>query len=76
MIEAIYWLAIFAVVLVNVTGLTLLTLRYVPFPAIARATGIILVCLALFSLEHCVGLGELYTALPAADRAFALRHLA
>ena len=60
MIEAIYWLAIFAVVLVNVTALTLLTLRYIPFPAIARVTGILLVCLALFSLEHFVGLGELY----------------
>jgi hypothetical protein len=60
MIEAIYWLAIFAVVLVNVTALTLLTLRYIPFPAIARTTGILLVCLALFSLEHFVGLGELY----------------
>lgn len=60
MIEAIYWLAIFAVVLVNVTALTLLTLRYIPFPATARATGLILVCLALFSLEHFVGLGELY----------------
>ena len=33
MIEAIYWLAIFAVVLVNVTALTLLTRRYIPFPA-------------------------------------------
>ena len=60
MIEAIYWLAIFAAVMVNVTALTLLTLRYIPFPAIARATGIVLVCLALFSLEHFVGLGELY----------------
>ena len=60
MIEAIYWLAIFAVVLVNVTALTLLTLRYIPFPAIARVAGILLVCLALFSLEHFVGLGELY----------------
>ena len=60
MIEAIYWLAIAAGVVVNFTALTLLTLRYIPFPAIARATGIILVCLALFSLEHFVGLGELY----------------
>jgi uncharacterized membrane protein len=40
--------------------LTLLVLRYIPFPAIARATGIIAICLALFSLEHFVGLGPLY----------------
>ena len=60
MIAAIYWLAIFAAVLVNVTALTLLALRYIPFPAIARTTGILLVCLALFSLEHFVGLGQLY----------------
>lgn len=60
MIDTIYWLAIAAGVVVNFTALTLLTLRYIPFTAIARATGIILVCLALFSLEHFVGLGELY----------------
>jgi len=60
MIDTIYWLAIAAGVVVTFTALTLLTLRYIPFPAIARATGIILVCLALFSLEHFVGLGEFY----------------
>ena len=42
----------------NFAALTLLTLRYIPFPAIARTTGILLVCLALFSLEHFVGLGD------------------
>ena len=40
--------------------MTLLVLRYIPFPAIARATGIIAICLGLFSLEHFVGLGPLY----------------
>ena len=60
MIEAIYVLGIAAAVLVNITALTLLVLRYIPFPAIARATGILAICLALFSLEHFVGLGSLY----------------
>jgi hypothetical protein len=60
MIEAIYVLGIAAAILVNIAALTLLVLRYIPFPAIARATGIIVICLALFSLEHFVGLGPLY----------------
>jgi hypothetical protein len=59
MIEAIYVLGIAAAILVNITALTLLVLRYIPFPAIARATGIICVCLVLFSVEHFVGLGRL-----------------
>ena len=57
MIEAIYVLGIFAAILVNIAALTLLVVRYIPFPAIARATGIIAVCLALFSLEHSSGSG-------------------
>ena len=59
MIEAIYVLGI-AAILVNIAALTLLVLRYISFPAIARATGIIAICLGLFSLEHFVGLGPLY----------------
>jgi hypothetical protein len=62
LIGAIYWLEVVAVVLVNVTALTLLALRCIPFPATARAAGIVLVCLSLFSLEHFIGLGKLYYA--------------
>ena len=60
MIKAIYVLGIGAAVLVNIAALTLLVLRYIPFPATARATGIIGICLLFFSLEHFVGLGSLY----------------
>jgi hypothetical protein len=60
MIEAIYLLGIAAVVVINITALTLIVVRLVPFPAIARVAGLLAVCLALFSLEHFVGLGELY----------------
>jgi hypothetical protein len=59
MIEAIYVLGLFAAVLVNIAALTLLVLPYVPFPGIARASGVLLVCLAFFSLEHFVGLDRL-----------------
>ena len=62
MIAAIYWLGIASAVLVNVTALTLLTYRWIPFPATARAAGIAIVCLGLFSLEHFVGLGTLHAA--------------
>ena len=62
MISAIYWLGIVAAVLVNVTALTLLAQRYIPFPATARAAGIVILCLALFALEHFIGLGSLRAA--------------
>ena len=60
MIGSIYWLGIIAAVLVNVTALTLLAQRWIPFPATARASGIAILCLGLFSLEHFVGLGTLH----------------
>lgn len=59
MIGAIYWLGIATAVLINVAALTLLAQRFIPFPALARAAGIVIICLALFSLEHFVGLGTL-----------------
>ena len=59
-IGTIYLLGIFTAVLVNITALTLLVLRIIPVPATARASGLLAVCLALFSLEHGVGLGKLY----------------
>ena len=59
MIEAIYWLSIAAAVLANITALTLIALHCIPYPALARASGILIVCLVFFSLEHVVGLGDL-----------------
>jgi hypothetical protein len=65
MIEAIYILGIVAAILVNITALTLLVLPYIPYPATARAIGIIAVCLVLFLLEHFVGVGPLrYVGFP------------
>ena len=52
MIQAIYFLGIAAAVLINITALTLLVIPYLPYPATARATGILCVCLMFFSLEH------------------------
>ena len=63
MIGTIYWLSIVATVLANITALTIITLRFIPYPASARATGIIVICLVLFSLEHVTGLGDLYLIL-------------
>ena len=59
MIEAIYVLGLFAAVLVNIAALTLLVVHYIPNPGIARAAGVIGVCLIFFSLEHFVGFGRL-----------------
>lgn len=63
MIGTIYIVGIVVAILVNVTALTLIVLRYIPFPAIARVTGILIVCLAMFSLEHFIGLGRLFPAI-------------
>jgi uncharacterized protein DUF2298 len=60
MIETIYVLGLAAAILVNIAALTLLVVRYIPFPATARAAGLIAICLALFSFEHFVGFGRLY----------------
>ena len=46
----------FAAVLVNITAVTLVVLPHIPYPAIARSTGIIAICLAFFALEYFVGL--------------------
>ena len=61
MIATIYWIAIVAAVLINVTALTLISERWIPFPATARTAVIAIICLGLFSLEHFVGLGSLHT---------------
>ena len=60
MIGAIYWLGTVAAVLVNITALTLLAQRWMPYPATARTAAIAIICLGLFSLEHFIGLGRLY----------------
>jgi hypothetical protein len=62
LIGVIYWIGIVAAVLLNVAALTLLAHRFIPFPAAARAAGIVIICLTLFSLEHFVGLGTLHAA--------------
>ena len=58
----LYWLGIVAAVLLNLVALTLLAQRLIPFPATARASSIVIICLSLFSLEHFVGLGTLHAA--------------
>jgi hypothetical protein len=60
LIGAIYWLGTVAAVLVNITALTLLAQRWMPYPATARTAAIAIICLGLFSLEHFIGLGRLY----------------
>jgi hypothetical protein len=55
----IYLAATLALVLINLTGITLLVSRWVPPFALARSAGILLACLALFCVEHFLGLGHL-----------------
>lgn len=55
----IYFVATVALLLLNLTGLMLLVRRVLPNPALARATGVLGLCLLLFFVEHFVGLGKL-----------------
>lgn len=58
-------LLLVTLVLVNVTGLTLLTLPYLRLPyGLAQAATVTGGCLALFFLEHYVGLGRMGWMLP------------
>jgi uncharacterized membrane protein len=47
-----------------VAGITLVAHRYIEDLAIARTTGLLLVVLALFFVEHFIGLGSLYWLMP------------
>lgn len=51
-------------VLINLAGLTAACGRWIPGHALARAAGIVAVVLALFFIEHFVGLGRLGWAWP------------
>ncbi len=55
----IYFVATVGLLLLNLTGLMLLVRRILPNPALARATGVLGLCLVLFFVEHFVGLGRL-----------------
>lgn len=63
MISAIYWLGVFAALLINTTALAAVVFRAIPLPATALAAGIGAVCTALFAVEHFIGLGDLSLAL-------------
>jgi hypothetical protein len=54
----LYALGIFAVLWINIAALTLLLQRWLPGPALARASGIVGICSLLFAVEHLVGLGD------------------
>ncbi|MBI3562534.1 MAG: hypothetical protein HY080_12555 [Gammaproteobacteria bacterium] len=55
----IYLTLTLALLMLNLAGLTLLTRRFVPSLALARAVGIIGFCLLMFFIEHFIGLGRL-----------------
>ncbi len=46
-------------VLTNLVGLTLLVRRFIPHYLLAKACGVLVLCLLLFFIEHFVGLGRL-----------------
>jgi hypothetical protein len=60
----IYFLALGAILYVNLAAVTLVMARYLPSWAIARAAGLLGFCSILFFIEHFVGLGSLYWTLP------------
>lgn len=55
----IYDLLSCALLLLNLAGLTALATRILPYPAIARAGSVLLLCLCFFFVEHFEGLGHL-----------------
>ena len=67
----IYFLALGAVLYVNLAAVTLVMARYLPSWAIARAAGLLGFSAILFFTEHFVGLGSLYWALPLVTALFA-----
>lgn len=54
----IHFLVILLLLVVNIAGLTALVSRFVASFALARAAGILLLCLVFFFGEHFVGLGQ------------------
>jgi hypothetical protein len=57
--QLIYLVTTLLLVLVNLAGLTALCSRFMPYYALARSGGVLLVCTAMFFVEHFVGLGKL-----------------
>jgi hypothetical protein len=60
LIGVLYWFGITVAVLLNLVAVTLLAQRFIPLPATARASTIVILFLTLFSLEHFFGLGTLH----------------
>ncbi|WP_035055670.1 DUF2298 domain-containing protein [Andreprevotia chitinilytica] len=57
--NAIYLALTVAILLVNLGGLACLFTRWLPDRNIARAGGLLAICLVLFFVEHFIGLGKL-----------------
>jgi hypothetical protein len=57
--QTIYLVLTLALLWLNIAGLTLATHRFLPDNHLSRSTGIIVLCLVLFFIEHFVGLGTL-----------------
>ncbi len=56
---AIFLLISIGLLYINLAGLTVLLGRSMPFP-IARATGVLLLAVVLFFIEHFIGLGQIH----------------
>ncbi|PKF61960.1 hypothetical protein CW745_08210 [Psychromonas sp. psych-6C06] len=57
--QTIYLVLTMGLLWLNIAGLTLASYRFLPDHHLARSTGIIVVCLVLFFIEHFIGLGSL-----------------
>lgn len=62
--QMIYLALTLGLLWINIAGLTLATLRFLSDSHIARSTGIIVLCLVLFFIEHFIGLGTLHWLWP------------
>ena len=55
----IYHILTLLLLVINIAGITVLVSRAISAPAVARSAGLLLFCLALFFVEHFIGLGKL-----------------
>ncbi len=60
----IYFTITISLILINLAGLSALASRWIPSFALARAAGILVVCLTMFFIEHFIGFGKLNWAWP------------
>jgi len=58
-VNLIHVMVTLVLLLINLAGLTLLASRWLPPWALARSAGLLVLCLALFCVEHFLGLGNL-----------------